>query len=651
MARRRIKSQALENLGQQSNLGVSDTLNALTGLADLVQVQDDVPDMSGTAQEMATLEQFDVPRVPSNPEIYDDGIPDGLEFLGNLAQAESKEDALDSFSETSPYGIPKTSTGQLQDPLETIRAQLEADPSLRELIPDETLQLLASTEPDPQRTFVSPSAQENMPSQERLPTPFESIGGAIRDYFSPTKRAEMREENERLLASARGTSGEDVENTQIPPAVAGAFERGPVENVSESDIPENGLEPVPGMVEVAENDEAITQQVKNLLRLKSGDIPDEAWQLAKVAEGTLTKDIQDLDANEQALRDRISSGGGTSLDKLAIGLALAVPVIVGLMYGKEGFIASLGGAVRGLGEGLLKQQDANTKILDKIGGIQKEKRSLKEKRQKVKEDLVSKIQNPGLKKLLNDYEVIDVVEGPNGDPEIHLGRDGIQVGNKLGISAKDESGVLWYDANLLRDDEDIKNFREASKEGREAIGKMKDANDVLDDVIDIMTLIADQNPGMMSAISQNWQGVTSKIPGFEQVTIDVVGEDGKARQVQALPLLRQKITALQDVYNKEYLGGNRLTSNLLKHWQDVFPDPSSVNAWLRSDLGTMQQQAQNFKNILNQRAMENLAAIGFLREPLQQILPVTGKDMLQSTAVDMQDIAQNPEKYRDKVRQ
>src|SRR5690606_36466698 len=118
------------------------------------------------------------------------------------------------------------------------------------------------------------------------------------------------------------------------------------------------------------------------------------------------------------------------------------------------------------------------------------------------------------------------------------------------------------------------------------------------------------------------------------------------RQVKALPLLKQKITAMQDVYNKEYLGGNRLTSNLLNHWQDIFPDPTSIGGWLKSDFPTMMQQAQSFKNTLNQRAVEKLAGLGILREPLKQVLPVRATDILQASTVGMEDIEENPEKYK-----
>lgn len=622
MARRRIRSEAIENIGTDSNFASSDILSSLMGLAGLVanrSMNQDLPDYSGTAPEIPQPEEREIPSFPTQ------GLPQGLELLGNLADAEAREDALDAVSDTTP--------------------------------------------PDPNPMLQSSFA------------PFNAVGHALSNYFSPEKREEMSAYNAELLRKAKevpqeeevyegvvpqGASPTDIPppemsqkvpqmvmeevEASLPPAVQESFSRGPIEAVSERDIPTEGLDAVPGAVEVAQRDPKVTQQIENMLNLKQGQFSDEDWKIVQSMENVLTLQEDQLNAQEKALSARLNRGEMTTADKVAIGLAIAIPAILGLLYGKEAFIGALGGSLEGLGKSFENMQQGDIKTSQRLAEIQQEKAKLAEKKQSLKKDFISKIQNPGMKKLFSDYDVINVVEDENGEPHLSLGKDAVQFGNQFGISAKDPEGALWYDVNLFRDDEDIKNFKEASKEGREAFSKMKDANEVLDDVLDIMVSISDQNPGMLSAISQNWQGVTSKLPGFENVTIDVKGEDGKARKVQALPLLRQKITALQDVYNKEYLGGNRLTSNLLKHWQDVFPDPSTFNAWLRSDLPTMVQQAQNFKSILNQRATENLVGQGFLREPLMQFLPVSGREILHSTSIDNEDIAKNPEKYRGKVR-
>lgn len=658
MARRRVKSQTLKPTGQLQNFSQADVLRNLGDLANVAtllegeQGLDDVPDIRGTAQDFSVPENVRFPTIPTEQEVFQEqeGIPQGIELLANLAAAEAKEDELDVHRETEPhFSLPQTGKGDLQDPLEFIRLRIKEDPSLAEHLPQETAALLEQTEPQPEKAFI--------PSQEEEPDT--GVLQAISDYFSPQKIEEQRTQNEGLIRQARGQEAPTPIDQAIPPAVQESIERGPIESISEEDVPTEGLAPVPGSIERVEADPKLQQTVKNLLNLKEGDVPKEAWEHAKMMENVLTKEEQNLNELERQYRSKLQRGDLSTFDKVALGMAIAVPVLIGLTYGKDAFFSSAGGALKGFGETLVKQGAAEDKVLEKIGAIQKERKGIEEKRASLKQELLKSVENPTLRKLLKNYDVINIGEGPNGEPQLSIGRDAIQIGNDLGISAKDEDGILWYDANLLRDDDDVKNFKSSVKDGREAISKIKDANKTVDDVVDMFNIIKEQNPSAYSALVQYIQPSENSLFGFvnnitpqalQGLTLDVVGEDGQTRTVKALPLIKQKITALQDVYNKEYLGGNRLTSNLLKHWQDIFPDPSAISSWLKSDFNTMVQQAQNFKNTLNQRAVENLVGEGFLREPITKVFPVSGNDILQTTTLDMQDIARNPEKYRAKVK-
>lgn len=640
MARRRIQSNPFE--GEQ-NFNQSNVLQNLSGLADtatLLQGQEmegDV-DLTGTAQGMQPPEEFQYPQVPRNPEMFEDqigvddvpGIPEGIELLGDVAGLEEREDALEDVGNPEPpVSLPQTSEGNLQDPLEFIRMRIQEEPELAQYLPEETRQLLESSEAQPEKAFVPPP-QEEMISEDVVETP-EGISEQVVEEQIP----------------------------QLPPAVEALPDQGTGQDINQEDIPEEGLGAVSGAVESAQNDPDLVRNVENLLNLKRGDIPKEAWEHAQMMEKALTQQEENLNELEKEYKQKIERGELSTFDKVALGIAIALPVIIGMVYGKDALVASLGGTAKGFGEALQKMGESDLKTLGKIGEIQKEKKGITEKRAKLKEDYLKNVENPAVRKLLKNYDVINISEGANGEPQITIGKDAMVIGDAIGLSGGDESGVLWFDTNQIRDDDDVKNFKTAVKDGKVALGKMKDANRTIDDVIDIMSTIKEQQPGLYNAFIQNFQPAMytdesswkSLIPGASKsMTIDVVGNDGQVRTVQALPILRQKITALQDVYNKEYLGGNRLTSNMLKHWNDVFPDASAVSSWLKSDFNTMSQQAQNFKNVLNQRAVESLSSEGFLREPLEKILPVKGSDILRSSSVDMEDIEANPEKYRSKVK-
>lgn len=596
MARRRVQADysmlGLDPARQDEN--ILDTVGYLKDLQGIGEGGD----LYGTSQIIPEQGDVILPDYSAGidrPGVDDvPGIPEGIELLADLAGAESREDAIDS---------------------------------------------VAPTMPPESKAIVAKGGQSP------------SLMSQFKDYSDGR-------------GIDRGISEEmssDVDYT-IPEAVEALPDTPLVDQVKETDIPSEGLGTVPGAVEAARSNEKIVNNIKNILKLKKGEIPEEVWNTAIDIQNNLSQQESELDYVGQQLRAKINSGDLSTLDKIALGIALATPVIMGMVLGKEAFFSSLGGVGKGLSDAITQRDKMNLDILDKIKDVQSRRKDIAEKRSKIKDDLIKNIENPGVRKLFNNYDIINVAKDAEGNPEITIGKDARAFGDTIGLTAGDESEVLWYDTNLIRDDDDVKNFKAASKDGKIAIGKMKDANKVIDDVVEIMGIIKAQRPGIYNTLVQHFQPamytdenswkkfiplVTSKAK-----TIEVVGDDGKIKTVQALPVLRQKITALQDVYNKEYLGGNRLTGNMLKHWEDVFPDASSVTSWLKSDYDTMYQRAIDFKNILNQRARENLVAEGFIREPLEKILPIRGGEMLDTGRYqsDVVDIERNPEKYRSKVK-
>lgn len=646
MARRKIQSQPFT--GDQY-YNQSDVLQSLSGLADMApllqgqEMEGDI-DLTGTAQEMAIPDQFQLPQVPRNPEMFEDqvgvddvpGIPEGIELLGDLAGMESREDALDDVADPEPpvgvgaYTLPRTSSGALQDPLEFIRMRIQEEPELAQYLPEETRQMLEVSQAEPEKSFVAPSREA----------------------------PELPDVEEEVAEVSPGMIQEEVaiEEPALPPAVEALPEEGTGAEVSGEDIPQEGLGAMPGAAEFVQKDEGLQKNIEHILGQK---LPKEAWEHIKFTQDALTKREENLNELEKEYREKIERGELSKFDKVALGIAIALPVIIGLVYGKDALVATLGGTAKGFGEALQKKEESDLKILDKIGNIQKEKREIGEKKAKLKDEFLKQIDNPQVYKLYKNYDVIDIVEDANGEPKITIGKDGIVIGNKIGISAGDESGVLWYDQNQIRDDEDVKNFKSAIKDGKVAVAEMKEVNKNIDDFMDIMGVIREQNPSAYSAMIQKIQPSENSWLSFaggvmpdslKTLTVDVVGNDGEVKTVKALPLLEQKVAALQDAYRRRYLEQNQLTKHFTQHWESIFPDPSSIGAWLKSDYKTMVQQAQNFKNLLNQKTVDSLTGAGFLREPIEELFPSKGSDILRSSSIDMQDIEKNPEKYRSKVK-
>lgn len=631
MAKRRVKSSGLDPVAGDQTFSQADILRSIGNLANLANTEE-TPNLAGTAQPTAEqpvsqfpqgsapyvpLPQGSAPPVPQeqfNVPGMSQGMPPGMESVGNLSSLESNEPGLVSGAGADVY-LPEDENGDLPDPLEFLRSRLEQDPSLAEHLPQETLELLQQTAPAPEQPFLSDQ-------QEQIPPPKEDV--------------------------------QTMSDTALPPAVERVLESGTIDDIQEGDIPSEGLGAVSGSVEQMQSDQKLSQVASNLLGSKMGDLPIEFWEHSAMMENIFTKEEANLDVREKEYLSNIQTGELTNFDKVAIGVALVAPVLIGLAYGKEGFVSAVSGGIsgglKGFSGAMTEQGKLKTKSLEGLEKVQKERKEINLSRANLKKELATKIENPVLRKLLKNYDVVDVQTDEQGDPKAVFGKDAIAVGENIGISAQDEDKALYYNADLLRDDGDAANFKTAIKDGRIALSKTRDANKTIDDVVEIMELIKTKHPKLMNAITQKMQpilmgGDYSAIPyPLRALTIEVIDNDGNIKEVQALPLLKQKTTAMQDVYNKEYLGGNRLTANLQDHWEDVFPDTTAVSTWLKSDFNTMQNEAEEFKSILNQRAVENLVGEGFLRKPLEDILKVSRRKYLKSPNAnneDMKDVEQD----------
>ena len=618
MARRRVRARNRLGLGETPNIAGVDTLEGLSDVAALADVAEDGgltedEDLRGTAdlvqQEEAPIEPESPYMTPTYPERYEQ-LPPGLEALTEL------DDQSEEPSMKPRVDVEEEQPSDYQDPLEAIRMATERDPSLLALLPEETRMALQETPADPYRRFVPEQEQEVMAEPESQPQ------AGFEDPLAPEEQA-------------------------IPPAVEESFASGPMSEVTEQDLPVGGMDVVQGVVEVARNDPSVVEQVE---RLYGSNLPPEAWEQIQLAESALSKNIEALDSQEKAFKERLERDQSTDLDKVAIGVAIALPVILGLMYGKDAFFASLGGAFEGLSQDSKNRQDRELQTLDKLGTLQKGRGELQAKHQELKSTLLGKMENPKIKKLLRDNDVVNVVENADGSTSYEAGKDGIIIGDKVGISAKDPNKSLYYDLNVIRNDEDAAEFQKNSSEARKAISSALDGSNAMSEIMDVMTAIKEQNPGMLKALAQGWDSVTGKIPGYEALTVEIVGSDGKVKKVQALPMLRQKITAMQDVYNKEFLKQSRLTEGIIQHYQDVFGDPTKIASWMRSDYDTMLEQAQQFQNMVNQRSTDNLVGVGFLREPIEKVLPTSGLNIIESPSQDLAEIEKNPEKFKSKIR-
>lgn len=486
-----------------------------------------------------------------------------------------------------PFGIPETNEGKMIDPLEAIRMSVEEDPSLLNDLPEETRLLLQQIPANPEKPFI------------------------------PERRPETIAE-------------ESVAEIPIVP------EGTPITEMMVEQYPDQNMKS--GAVEQAQSDNRI---LNDLFELAGSEIPQEQMDRAKQWQDVYTKRVNELNAEEKQLLKTAESGQLSTFDKVALGIAIAVPVLMALRYGAAAGLTSGGKALEGFGTAQLQQEkQATEKQAQKskrLEEVRKEKVGLEEKNLDISKKVIDSIPDKKAREFIKNKRVRQFPDG------------------EIGISTNDEGDVLWLNgAKFDPSEEGVKRAREVIKDADQTIGIMKDSNKTLNEVLEIIDQLP-KGTGVWDSVKKNFQWFTSAGGanpfGGAAPKIKMKDENGKTREVDAFALLKQKINVLQDLYNKQILGGTRLTGNVITHWGGILGNPESISDWFSQDLNAFRDTTSSLKNTMNSREVEKLVGEGFLREPLQKVFPSGNDKFVESEDNRLDRLRQtDPNQLRKKVK-
>lgn len=524
-------------------------------------------------------------QLASLPMMVRDSDLEREDVMANMQkQAEDKEREAENLAEVEVEGLPKTQTGQLQDPLEFIRKQVDNNPDLMEKLPEQTRAKLQETMPNEQKGFVR-----------------------------PPQSPEASKPEVKLIPPGQPITEQDLD-------------KHPEKNVEE------------GAVEKGRQDPQIMDDLKRLNGFK--DIPPKALDAAKEWQDALTKREESLNAKERSLLDKAESGQLTTADKVILGIAIAIPILLALRYGATAGLLSAGEGLKGYASSVQQQdkqrKDQKAESLKQKDEIEKERLQLREKSIDINKKLLDGIPDKAAREFLKDKKVVS-------------------LGDRIGIKVGDEKDALVLDANQLEtSDEGVKQAREYVKEAKDTIGLLNKANKVIDETLDVLDAMP-KDTGAWEAIKSNWGWFTSAGGlnpfGGAPLTIDIQDKDGKVRKVNAFEMLKQKTTALQDIYNKVNLARAALTSNVIDHWGGILGDPKDLNEWMTGQsLQTVIDKTQSLKDFLNEGATEVMVGHGFLREPLEKVYQGNRNQPLQSQDNIINQMRANPQAFKSKVK-
>ncbi len=483
---------------------------------------------------------------------------------------------------------------------------------------------------------------------------------------SPNKEEEYPQDALQGISNFAENQPEDIEaeippaNTQGSPQEAEIIEKiatgaEPIKTqITEDEImkqSQQASKPVQGAVELAEDNPYVMSEIARLNGV--AEVPPELMQYAKEWEAVRTKQKEELNGREQSLLEKLESGQLSDFDKIGLALSIALPVVMGLMYGGTGFILGAGAALESYGKAKSDEARGKVKAVEQLQNVNKDRAKLAEeglKAVKMKQEIENNVPNKEVSNFVKNKKFRE-------------------FGDDVGIGMGDEDKILWMNSEKLADADDLKKIKDRTKEAEETIGTVSNFNKQLDGIDDILIAIQDQDPGLWNVLKSDYSfleknspdkianssfsdilSMISKTGNAPEVMIDIVGRDGKTRKINALEALSQQVKALQNDYNSSVLKGSRLTQNVMTHWSGIMFDPKSIAQFMTQGVNGWQENAFNLRNIMNRKIQEELTGYGFIREPIQQKYPVMEREILKPIAAVNRDITNNPDAYKNKVR-
>lgn len=556
----------------------------------------------------------------------------GAEFLQNLegpsTDVSGTAPPLPDFANfKSPDNIPESDFGgELTSQSYDVRANTVTPPqeeegyasSLRKLgaslwnnfkegwtpgISDETRQRMgikpiAQTPPietaqvDAQEGIPAVTASEQAP-QLRAQPPESSPGilGAISDYFSPTKRAQNAEYNKDLLTDAQllsqGQNPDEVRQQKHYDLMAD------VEKAQENPWEYAAY----GAGQVVADNPALQAQFKEITGIdyepQIASQVGEYEQAMKGVEDALNGINTQLDGTAEGIKQRILNNQSTNADKLYIGLALLMPLLIGGLFGKEAGLGALSGASKGFADILGGRQKAIREDESALMDIGKQQAANQEKLANI--GLEKAKLGPALRKLLPEdpnAHLLGMRASTFTDPNTGEQIPGVEI--KPGLIARPE---------FVSSKEGLTDMRKAANELAATKSYVDDVNDLTEDVIEIVSQLDDP--------SSVWKGftqiLTNKAPSALAKLSQDIEFDG--RRQNAGVLLEEKLGFLANKYGQAQQLG-QLDRAAQNHIKKIIENPTNSFISPRDALN----QVLEVRKLAQRGLVQSASNAGFIPE-------------------------------------
>ena len=447
---------------------------------------------------------------------------------------------------------------------------------------------------------------EAQPEYQRTQAPQASPGffGAIKDYFSPTKNAEMEVYNKDLLTDAQlRAQGKN-------PGEVRAQTHENLNNEVQKAMEQPWQYSAYGSAQEVANSPSLQAEFKNITGIDYE--PQIAAQVAeheaamKGVEDAFNGEQTQLSERAEGIKQRILDNQPTDADKYYIGLALLMPLLIGGFFGKEAALGALGGGAKGIADVLGGRQKSIREDEASLLDINKQQASNQEKLGNMA--LEKAKLGPALRKALPEQpeaHLLGMRDVEWEDPNTGQTERGVEI--KPGLIARPQ---------FVASKEGVTDMRKAANELTGVKTFVKEIDDLTEDVSKIVTQLKDP--------SNVWKGFTSilkdKVPGVLSTMTEDVMFDG--RMQNAGTLLEEKLGFLANAYGMAKEIG-QLDRAAQAHIRKIIDNPTSSLLTPRDALN----QVLEVRKLAQKGLVESASNQGFYPEFIIKDLESRNNDL------------------------
>lgn len=563
----------------------------MPGAEFLEQLEDELPDVSGTAQPLPNFANFQSPTSNEpEPDLGGELTPQSYDVRANTVEVPEQEAPQEEEGFWSRFGRALAfQTGNTQAP--------KSNP------PIETRQVERSEGLNPNEQPIQ--AEEPQSANSSI---WSSIGNALKEYIQPfgteahtygSKESPNAKLLQKTQMMAQGITNPEEKLAQDAQAQQAQEAQVMAEVEAGQENPMAHI--VYGATDLAANQPSLNETFKEITGQDfTQQIKDETARYEKV--------LADLESNNEAemagydeqlnrIKERIESNATTDMDKWYVGLALLMPVILGAIYGKGAALGALGGGAKGIADvygNRIKNTREDEQLLTDINKLkgQNEVRKGEIELEKLKiPAAVQKNLPKDEKEFLKGKREVSWTDPVSGEQMV-----GIEV--KPGLVAKPE---------FVSDKDELKEMRKEAVEIGKAIVPTKDINKLTKDIIFLSSKLKDKNLVGQAFASY----INGKNPGLSTKFGEEIEFEG--RKVNSIVALEHKLKLLTDAY-RQAKGMRALTNTVQDHIEGLFRNPA---ASFQSYKDTIDQMLYT-RDLTQQRLANTADAGGFVPEFLLQ---------------------------------